>query len=55
MTDLYKDPANSYVWHGDMAWIANDSINGKDVTQALLEARKIAVSLQAESLKKEDK
>jgi hypothetical protein len=44
ITNLYKDPANSYVWFQDMVYIARDSLSGKDVTQTLLEARKAAIA-----------
>lgn len=52
ISNLYNDPANSYIWYADMVLIANDSINGKDVKQSLLKARKVAVDLHTESLKK---
>jgi hypothetical protein len=44
ITNLYKDPANSYVWFQDMVYIARDSLSGKDVTKAILEARKAAIA-----------
>ena len=44
ITNLYKDPANSYVWFQDMVYIARYSLSGKDVTQTLLEARKAAIA-----------
>jgi hypothetical protein len=42
ITSLYKDPANSYIWFQDMVYIARDSLSGKDVTAAILEARRSA-------------
>jgi hypothetical protein len=44
ISSLYKDPANSYIWFQDMVYIARDSLNGKDVTKAILEARKSALA-----------
>jgi hypothetical protein len=43
MTNLYKDPSNSYIWLNDMVIIARDSLSGNDVSKAILEARKIAI------------
>ncbi len=42
MTNLYKDPANSYIMPGDMVYIARDSLKGDDITNALLKVRKRA-------------
>jgi hypothetical protein len=44
ITNLYKDPANSYVLFGDMVYIARDSLKGIDITDALLKARKHAIA-----------
>lgn len=44
ITNLYKDPANSYILFQDMVYIARDSLSGKDVTKAILEARKAAIA-----------
>ena len=44
ITNLYKDPANSYILFGDMVYIARDSLKGNDVTDALLKARKHAIA-----------
>lgn len=44
ITNLYKDPANSYIWFNDMVYIARDSLSGKDVSKAILEARKAAIA-----------
>ena len=44
ITNLYKDPANSYIWFQDMVYITRDSLSGKDVTKAILEARKAAIA-----------
>lgn len=44
ITNLYKDPANSYIWFNDMLYIARDSLSGKDVSKAILEARKAAIA-----------
>ena len=43
ITNLYKEPANSYIWIQDMVYIARDSLSGKDVTTAILEARRSAI------------
>ena len=43
ITNLYKDPANSYIWIQDMVYIARDSLSGKDVTTPILEARRSAI------------
>jgi hypothetical protein len=40
MTNLYKDPANSYILLGDMVYIARDTLKGNDVSSAVLKARK---------------
>lgn len=44
ITNLYKDPANSYILFNDMVYIARDSLSGKDVSKAILEARKAAIA-----------
>jgi hypothetical protein len=44
ITNLYKDPANSNILFQDMVYIARDSLSGKDVTSAILEARKSAIT-----------
>lgn len=44
VTNLYKDPANSYIWFKDMVYVARDSLSGKDVSKAILEARKAAIA-----------
>jgi hypothetical protein len=44
ITNLYKDPANSYILFQDMVYIARDSLSGKDVTKAILDARKAAIA-----------
>lgn len=44
ISNLYKDPANSYILFGDMVYIARDSLSGKDVTKAILKARKNAIA-----------
>ena len=45
MSDLYRDPANSYVALVDMVYIARDRLEGKDVEKSLADARKRAVEL----------
>lgn len=40
MTDLYRDPANSYIDIIDMLLMARDKIEGKDITDNLRESRK---------------
>ena len=44
MTDLYRDPANSYIITVDIFFLARDKIEGKDITLAIREARKRAIS-----------
>lgn len=44
-TNLYTDPANTYISFGDMFFIAQDKLDGKDVNQELLKARKVAKKL----------
>ncbi len=44
MTNLYRDPSNSYILLQDMVYIARDSMNGNDISDALLKARKYAVT-----------
>ncbi len=44
MTNLYNDPSNSYIWFQDMVYIARDSLNGNDISGALLRARKQAIA-----------
>jgi hypothetical protein len=39
MTSLYADPANTYIQHDDMVYIARDKLSGKDVELALRSAR----------------
>jgi len=55
ITNLYKDPANSYILFGDMVYIARDSLKGNDVTDALLKARKHAIATYELNKKKEGK
>jgi len=43
MSDLYKDPANAFIHHIDMFFIARDKIEGKDVATDIIEARKAAM------------
>jgi hypothetical protein len=40
ISNLYKDPTNSYIFFGDMVYIARDSLKGNTVSDALLKARK---------------
>lgn len=44
MTNLYNNPANSYIWFQDMVYIARDSLKGNDISGALLKARKQAIA-----------
>jgi hypothetical protein len=39
MTSLYGDPANTYIRHDSMVYIARDKLSGKDVEPALRRAR----------------
>ncbi len=40
LSELYNDPANSFIEIGDMARIARDKIQGESVDNKLLKARK---------------
>jgi len=40
MTSLYSDPANTYIRHDAMVYIARDKLDGKDVEPTLRRARK---------------
>lgn len=44
ISNLYKDPANSYILFGDMVFIARDSLKGNNISDALLKARKHAIA-----------
>jgi hypothetical protein len=44
ISNLYKDPANSYILFGDMVYIARDSLKGNNASDALLKARKNAIA-----------
>jgi len=39
MSSLYADPANTFIRHDSMVYIARDKLSGKDIEQALLRAR----------------
>jgi hypothetical protein len=39
MTDLYKDPANTYIRFDLMVYIARDKLSGEDVTKRVQDAR----------------
>jgi hypothetical protein len=39
MTSLYSDPANTYIAHGSMVYIARDKLGGKDIEVLLRTAR----------------
>jgi len=39
MTDLYKDPANTFISSAAMAHIARDKLQGKDISKTLRRAR----------------
>lgn len=45
ITNLYKDPANSYIGFNNMFYIAQDSLSGKDVSKDILDARKAAIDI----------
>ena len=57
MTDLYSDPANTFVPFGKMVYIAQDKLKGKAVENALREAGKEAIRIHEiyEKLKKNEK
>ena len=40
MTDLYKDPANTYISFKNMIFIAKDKLSGKPIEDKLIEERK---------------
>jgi hypothetical protein len=40
ITDLYEDPSNGFIPTRDMFFLASDKLKGKDIRNALLEARK---------------
>jgi hypothetical protein len=44
MTNLYRDPVNSYILFEDMVYVARDSLSGNDISDALLKARKQAIA-----------
>ena len=39
MTSLYGDPANTFIRHGSMLYIARDKLSGKDIEARLRQAR----------------
>ena len=39
MTDLYKDPANTFIRYGAMVYIARDKLSGRDVEPMLRNSR----------------
>jgi hypothetical protein len=43
ITDLYKDPSNAFISTSEMFFLARDRIEGKDVSGAIMEARKQAL------------
>ncbi|MBA7541844.1 hypothetical protein ES705_34160 [subsurface metagenome] len=43
VTELYKDPANTYIWISDMYIIALRKVKGEDIEPLLQEARKKAL------------
>jgi hypothetical protein len=49
ITDLYRDPANTFISHAGMVYIARDRLDGKNVEPLLREAR---VSKRAYTLPK---
>ena len=40
VTDIYKDPANSYIYFSDICYLAFWKLNGKDIDPILIELRK---------------
>jgi len=40
VTDIYKDPANSYIYLSDICYLAFWKLNGKDIDPILIELRK---------------
>lgn len=43
MTDIYKDPANSFISTLDVFFLARDKIEGRDIGKDTMEARKKAM------------
>ncbi len=43
ISDLYKDPANSYITTSDMFFLARDKIEGKNIEKGIMEARSAAI------------
>lgn len=43
MTDLYKDPANSFIDTLDVFFLARDKIEGRDISKDIVEARRKAI------------
>jgi hypothetical protein len=39
MTSLYADPANTFIAHSSMIYIARDKLGGKDIETLLRKAR----------------
>jgi hypothetical protein len=39
MTDLYRDPANTYIEYGAMVYVARDKLSGREVESRLRQAR----------------
>lgn len=46
ITNLYQDPANSYIPPLEMAFIAQDKLQGRDIQARLREERKKAIEMQ---------
>lgn len=40
MTNLYRDPANTFINYGAMVYMSRDKLNGVDIENALREARR---------------
>jgi hypothetical protein len=53
MTDLYRDPANAYIYWNGMMYLARDKIEGKNIASKLMEHRKGA--LAAHQLNEEER
>ncbi len=45
VTDLYKDPANSFIDATDMIFLAQDKLRGENIEDDLARKRKWAVEL----------
>jgi hypothetical protein len=55
ITDLYNDPANAFIFTCDMVFLARDKIEGKDITEGIMDARKDAIETHSFMERKKEK